>query len=260
MKQVKRRIWAGAICEQVVYLVPDKTRNIRDSRPQKPRFESEEERQEHLLGISRRVHYRNFQANFGPTSLYSTLTFDMEHEIHDFLDARRIRNNFIKVLKRACPDAVIFCYMGRGKSTHRIHFHMVSEGIPEEIIRKKWKYGTICRIEHLREHNHFQGVDRGQDYTGLATYLFDHWTPEQGGHRWYQTKNAKKPEAEPAAEVRIRGGYTKDRPPRAPKGYTLVDITETKYGLIRYLYVALPEKRKYTRRKNRSPDRFDSAL
>ena len=257
MRQAKRRIWAGVICEQVVYNLPDKARNIKDSQPQKPRFDSEEERQEHLLGISRRVHYRNFQANFGPTSLYYTLTFDVEHEIHDFIDARRIRNNFIKALKRAYPNAVIFCYMGRGKSTHRIHFHMVSEGIPEETIRKKWKYGTICRVSYLREHNYFEGVDRGQDYSGLANYLFDHWTQEQGGHRWYQTKNAKKPEAEPAKEVKVRGGYTKDRPPKAPKGYTLIDITATKYGCIHYIYVALPVKRKYTRRKNRSPDRFD---
>lgn len=257
MRQAKRRIWAGAICEQVVYNLPDRARNIKGSQPQKPRFESEEERKAHRLGISRRTHYRNFQANFSPTSLYSTLTFDLEHEIHDFIDAKRIRNNFIKVLKRACPEAVIFCYMGKGKATHRIHFHMVSEGIPEEVIREKWKYGTICRIEKLREHNYFNGVDRGQDYAGLATYLFEHWTEEMGGHRWYQTKNAKKPEVEPAKEVKIRGGYTKDRPPKAPKGYTLVDITETKYGCVRYIYVALPLKHKYTRRKNRSPDRID---
>lgn len=260
MRQVKRRIWAGAICEQVVYNLPDRARNIKGSQPQKPRFESEEERKAHRMGISRRTHYRNFQANFSPTSLYSTLTFDLEHEIHDFIDARRIRNNFMKVLKRACPDAVIFCYMGKGKATHRIHFHMVSEGIPEEVIREKWKYGTICRIEKLREHNYFNGVDRGQDYTGLATYLFDHWTEEIGGHHWYQTKNAKKPEVEPAKEVKVRGGYTKDRPPKAPKGYTLVDITMTKYGCMHYMYVLLPVKRKYTRRKNRSPDRFDGAL
>ena len=74
--------------------------------------------------------------------------------------------------------------MGRGKGTHRIHFHMVSEGIPEEQIRKLWGMGEIVRIEHLREHNYYSGIDHGQDYTGLANYLFGHWTPEQGGHRW----------------------------------------------------------------------------
>lgn len=249
MKQVKRRIWAGAVCYQVVYNVPDRTRNIRDSVPRKPRFENEEERKEFLLGISRRKHARSFNANFGPSSLYSTLTCDQEHEIHDFEDAKRVRKNFIKSLKRAYPEAVVFCYIGRGKSTHRIHFHMVSEGIPKEVIEEKWKHGGVRRIENLRTHNFYNGVDRGQDYTGLADYLFDHWKPEIGGHRWYQTKNARKPEADPAAEVRLRGGYTKDRPPKPPKGYTLVDITCTKYGCLHYTYVALPEKRKYQRRK-----------
>ena len=43
MRQAKRRIWAGVICEQVVYNLPDKARNIKDSQPQKPRFDSEEE-------------------------------------------------------------------------------------------------------------------------------------------------------------------------------------------------------------------------
>ena len=145
MKQVKRRIWAGAVCYQVVYNVPDRTRNIRDSVPRKPRFENEEERKEFLLGISRRKHARSFNANFGPSSLYSTLTCDQEHEIHDFEDAKRVRKNFIKSLKRAYPEAVVFCYIGRGKSTHRIHFHMVSEGIPKEVIEEKWKHGGVRR-------------------------------------------------------------------------------------------------------------------
>lgn len=249
MRQAKRRIWAGAVCEQVVYNVPDRTRNIKNSKPTPPRFETEEERQEHKLGISRRRHARAFNSNFGPSSLYCTLTFDDDHELHEFQEARRIRNNYIKALKRACPEAVIFCYMGRGKSTHRIHFHMVAEGIPEEIIRGKWKYGKICRIDHLRTHNYFDGKDRGQDYTGLANYLFGHWTAEQGGHRWYQTRNAKKPQVDPATEVRVTGGYTKDRPPRPPKGYTLVETRATRYGCIHYIYVALPEKRTYRRRE-----------
>ena len=36
------------------------------------------------------------------------------------------------------PGARILIYMGRGKGTHRIHFHMVSEGIPEDMITKLW--------------------------------------------------------------------------------------------------------------------------
>lgn len=244
---VKRKIFSGPIIEQLVYNVPDGTLNIDNWDPDKKlreRFRDEEERAAFLKEISRRVHFRNFMANFSPTSLYSTLTFDDEHEVHTFREAKRIRNNFRRVLQYACPDAVFFIYLGRGKSTNRIHFHMVSEGIPEEIISRKWKYGTIKRIENLRKHNYYNGVDHGQDYTGLANYLFEHWTPEVGGHRWFQTKNAKKPEKQPAKEVHVRGGYSEKRPPRAPRGYTLVETKSTKYGYYYFKYVWLPPKKR----------------
>ena len=244
---VKRKIFSGPIIEQLVYNVPDGTPNIEDYDPDKQlrkRFRDEEERAAFLKEISRRVHFRNFMANFSPTSLYSTLTFDDEHEVHTFRDAKRIRQNFRRVLQYAYPDAVFFIYMGRGKSTNRIHFHMVSEGIPEEFISQKLKYGNVKRIDHLRKHNYYDGVDHGQDYTGLANYLFNHWTPEVGGHRWFQTKNARKPERQPAKEVRVRGGYSAKHPPRAPKGYQLVETKTTKYGYHYFKYVWMPPKPK----------------
>lgn len=252
MRTVKRRIWAGTVCEQLVYNVPDGIRNIDDYDPEKrlrQRFKDAEERAAFLKEISRRVHFRNFMANFSPTSLYSTLTFDDEHEVHTFQEAKRIRDNYKRVLQYAYPDAVFFIYMGRGKSTNRIHFHMVSEGIPEACISSKWKYGKIKRITHLREHNYYDGVDHGRDYSGLANYLFDHWTKEVGGHRWFQTKNAKKPEREPATEVHVRGGYSEKRPPRAPTGYTLVEVKTTKYGYHYFKYVWMPPKSKEKRRQ-----------
>lgn len=246
MKRIKRRVFSGAVCEQIVYNVGDNIQQIKESKP-RVRFENEEEREHHRTEISRRRHYRNFQANFGPSSIYSTLTFDNSHEVHTFDEARRLRDNYIRRMKRACPDAVIFIYMGRGRSTHRIHFHMVSEGVPEEIIVSKWQGGKILRTEHLREHNFVDGQDRGQDYWGLANYLFDHWTPEQGGHRWKQTSNARKPEAETPTE--IKRNYSCEKPPRPPKGYMLVDAMETKYGYLYFRYVLIPPK--YTRKRKK---------
>lgn len=251
MRTVKRRIYSGTVCEQLVYNVPDGVQNLNDYDPDKhirQRFRDAEERAAFLKEISRRVHFRNFMANFSSASLYSTLTFDDAHEVHTFKEAKRIRENYRRVLQYAYKDAVFFIYIGRGKSTNRIHFHMVSQGLPEDVISKKWKYGEIKRIVHLREHNYYNGVDHGQDYTGLANYLFDHWTPEVGGHRWFQTKNARKPEREPAKEVRVRGGYSEKRPPRAPKGYTLVETKSTKYGYHYFKYVWMPPKRKEKRR------------
>ena len=249
---VKRKIFSGPVIEQLVYNVPDGAANIEDYDPDKSlrkRFRDEEERAAFLKEISRRIHFRNFMANFAPSSLYSTLTFDDENEVHTFPEARRIRQNYRRVLQYAYPDAVFFIYIGRGKSTNRIHLHMVSEGIPKDFIAKKWKYGTVNRIVHLRKHNYYDGVDHGQDYTGLANYLFNHWTPEVGGHRWFQTKNAKKPEREKAKKVSERTKYSEKRPPRAPKGYTLVETKSTKYGYYYFKYVWLPPKPKEKERQ-----------
>ena len=248
---MKQRMFFGQFCEQKVYNVPTGTKKLKEYDPEKTkkeRFESEEAYAQFKMDISRRNHIRLFHANFSPTSLYSTHTFDDEYEIHTFEEAKIIRKRFVGSLKRKYKDAVIFLYMGRGKTTNRIHFHMVSEGIPEDFIVSKWKYGKIRHCQHLREHCWFEGQDRGQDYTGLANYLFNHWTEEIGGHHWFMTKNAKRPEVEEAKEVKVRGGYSEKRPPVAPKGYKLVDIEATKYGYWCFRYIVIPQ-----RDRSRSP-------
>lgn len=248
MQRVKTRLFSGAVCEQIVFNVPDRVREIKKAEP-RPRFKTEEERAQHRIGISRRKHARMFNAAFSPSSLYSTLTLDNEYEVHTFKEARRLRDNYYRRLKYHFPDAKIVIYMGRGKSTNRIHFHMVSDGVPEERITKLWGMGEIVRIEHLKEHNYYNGIDHGQDYTGLANYLFDHWTPEQGGHRWKATQNMDKPEREPNTPV--KRNYTENKPPRPPKGYILVESKATKYGYLYYKYVRQPEPDKRSGRKRK---------
>lgn len=241
MKKVKKRIFSGCVCEQEIYYMSEGG-DLHSDKP-RLRFKTPEERAAHREGISRRNHTRLFNENFSPTSLYSTLTLDNEHEVHSFSDARKIRDNYIRRLKYLYPDAVIFAYLGRGKSTARIHMHMVSEGIPAEVIIAKWKQGEINRIEHLREHNYAEipgkgRVDCGKDYTGLANYLYDHWTPDQGGHRWKQTKNAKKPTKEKAVEIKRE--YSEKNPPSPPKGYIYIEGKVTPYGYQVYKYVLKP--------------------
>lgn len=254
MKRIKRRTFSGAVCEQIVYSVSDRVRDIKNAKPSRQRFKNEQERQLHKQEISRRRHARLFNENFCPTSLYSTLTFDDENEVHTFTEARWILDNFIRRLQYACPGAVIFAYKGRGKSTQRIHFHMVSEGVTKEIIQKQWLYGSVLRIVNLREHNYYDGVDHGQDYTGLANYLFDHWTPEQGGHRWKQTRNARRPDVEPATET--KRDYSIEKPPLPPKGYILVGAKATKYGYLYFKYVKIPSSKNGDGRKKPIPNRL----
>lgn len=240
MKTMKKRIFSGCVCEQIVYTVRENTdiKSYDPEKPRKERFANEQERIKHREGISRRHHARAINANFHPGDLYSTLTFDDDWEVHSFRDAKRIRNNYIRRLLRAYPEAVIFLYMGRGKGTQRIHFHMVSHGIPKEAITEKWQCGSIWRVCRLREHNYYDGVDYGADYTGLANYLWNHWTPEVGGHHYYKSKNAKAADEEKAKEVAASVCYSQERPPRAPKGMRLVEVQTTPYGYQRFKYVA----------------------
>ena len=246
MRRVKKRTFSGVVCEQEVYDIPDRIKDVRNARPPRPRFKTEEEREQHRIGISRRKHTRLVNSNFTHNSLYSTLTLSNQFEVHTFEESEKIRKNFMKRIKRKFPDARMMIYMGRGKSTHRIHFHILSDGVPEEAIRQKWNLGNIIRIDHLKEHNYYDGIDCGEDYTGLANYLFDHWTPEQGRKRWSATQNLIKPEEEAPKEIKRE--YTETKAPLAPKGYILVESKSTKYGYLYFKYVKKPPKKS---RKNK---------
>lgn len=241
-KQVKKRIFAGAVCDQVIYQKEDDgTRGISLKNP-KPRFKNEAEREAHKLAISRRHHALLINANFGPTSYFSTLTFDDANEVYDYKDARRLRDNYYRRLRHAFPDAKIAIYMGRGRSTARIHFHMLSDGIPEEMIKEKWTFGEIRECRRFREHNidRVTGQDHGHDYTNVANYYFDHWSPEQGsGKRYKHSNNFTQPEEEKPALCILQ--YSAEHPPRPPKGYIYTgDCFITGYGYMRFRYVIDP--------------------
>lgn len=241
MRRVKTRTFSGCVCEQEVFTISDRATDVRKAKP-RLRFKTDAEREAHRLAISRRRHTQMFNTNFSPTSLYSTLTLDDEHEVHTFPEARHIRDLYFRRLKYHYPKARIAIYMGRGKSTQRIHYHMVSDGIPEDVIKKLWGAGSVLRVEGLRAHNYYNGKDYGQDYTGLANYLFDHWTPEQGGHRWRGSRNLSKPDREPQRGALV--DYSTQRPPKAPKGYILAESKATPFGYLYFKYVLAPPPRR----------------
>lgn len=252
MRRAKRRTWAGDVCYQVVYTVPQRMENIKTSQPQTPRFETEEDRKAHRDGISLRRFVKLVNHNFSPTSCYSTLTFNKEYDVHTFEEATLLINRYVKRLQYRYPGCKIILVKGRGKGTGRIHCHMLSDGIPLEAISEVWGMGEVVRIEKLRAHNYYinedgQKVDHGANYKGLAIYLHNHWTEEQGGRRWKATRTIKAPEPEQATEaVRM---YTVDKPPVSPKGYILVSATATKYGTLHFEYVRKVEPQKRGRKK-----------
>ena len=235
MKRVKTRMFAGAVCEIAVWNQAD---NEKPSlRVKRERFASVEQYEEFKEAQARRKFVQLVNANHGPSSLKGTLTFDDANELYSFKDARKVRSVYVRRIRRRFPDAKIIIVMGRGDSTVRIHFHYIMSGASEEAIRECWTWGEIVECKRLREHNVYDGVDHGQDYTGLAQYYWKHWTPEQGGHHYYATRNHIRPK--PEEPVEIKREYTVDKPPRAPKGYVLVESKANIFGYLYFKYVKL---------------------
>lgn len=241
MRRVKQRTFSGAVCEQIVYNISERA-DIRTAKPRKPRFENEEDRAAHREAISRKKNAQLINANFSPTSYYSTLTFALDCEVHTAEECKREMGNYARRLLYRYPEAKVYLVYGKGRHTARFHLHMISDGIPEEEIGKHWGRGSVLESKRLRAHNYYKNeagelIDHGQDYTGLANYLFDHWRPEFGGHRWRASRTCCKPEAEAPMEA-VRE-YSPKKPPVAPRGYTLVEARATKYGYQYYKYVYL---------------------
>lgn len=190
-KRWKKRIFSGQVCEQIVWTASSRASS---GKPPHPHFRTEQEREAHRMQIARRHCAALVNCNFTTDGYFMTLTFDEENEIETFADANRERDNFRRRLTYRCPDAKYMIFMGRGKSTSRIHFHVIAENVTPEDIEKAWKLGSVKRIEHLRDHNHLpDGTDVGRDFTQVAVYCFNHWKAEQGGHYYSRSKNLVQP-------------------------------------------------------------------
>ena len=112
MKRMKVRTDSGVVTELVFFNVSDRA-DVKKVKPPRPRFKNEDERAAFNLAIARRRNAQNVNANFGPTSSYSILTFSNEYEVHTFEEARRVRDNFVRRIQYRCPKARIMIYMGR---------------------------------------------------------------------------------------------------------------------------------------------------
>lgn len=239
MERVKQNIYAGNTLDINIFHVCSGDIGKRNAR-QRERFETEEERKSFNEGRSLRNCIRLINENFTENGYYITLTFNDENEIYSFEDAKRIRDNFRRRIKYKCKNDIFCIFMGRGKSTSRIHFHVLYEGNNLNYVLQQWKYGEVRDCKHLREHNidPETGQNLGRDYTALATYLWNHWTPEQGGQHYLHSKNFRKPYKE-KTKISVRK-YSPEKPPAAPKGYKYIKcLANTKYGFQCFHYVKL---------------------
>lgn len=239
--RIKKRTFAGVVCEQEVFTVYGQRELPDRNREPRIRFQNSEERKAHANGIARRAHARLINANFRPGDLYVTLTFNEKNECHSYEECWALLRRYLKRIRRKYPNAKIAYYCGRGENTNRFHVHILAAGIPETFLIQKWGYGEIADIKQLRSHNLYEGIDHGADFTALANYLFDHWEPEQGPHRYHHTRNFEKPEVEAYRRCRVR--YSEEHPPRPPKGYKLVEMKTTRYGYMYFKYVKEPNAR-----------------
>ena len=119
--RAKRRIFAGSVCEQEVYTLPDRTKDVKKAEP-RPRFSSAEEYEDFKQRLARRNHARMFNATFSPASLYTTITLDNEHEVHTFAEADGIINPFWRRLRRVKTDPPNTRFRRRGTDNSRRFF------------------------------------------------------------------------------------------------------------------------------------------
>lgn len=118
---------------------------------------------------------------------------------------------------------------------------MLTDGVPEEAIRKQWTLGSVNRCEHLRAHIHYDGIDHGPDYTGLANYLLT------TGHRSRAGTITWRPATLPPAvgsRQTDKRNYTPAKPPHTPRDYILVESGATEFGFTYFKYVKIPPKRR----------------
>lgn len=170
MRRVKVRTYSGVVCEQEVFDIPDKLQDMRTAR----RGARDLPPRRSGSSTSWRFPAANIPAFLTPTLARPLYTAPSPFPTSTrYIPLRRPSGcgTISPPPAVRLPGCADMAYLGRGKATQRIHMHMVSEGVPEEYIRKQWYLGSVVRIEHLREHCYYDGVDHGQDYTGLANYL-----------------------------------------------------------------------------------------
>lgn len=258
MATYRKRTFSVAVCEIEYFNAPESR-----SPSLKPKLETvrtEAERRVYNRRKSEKHFTRLVNANFDHTAYYVTLTYDNEHLPLTIEEAEKGLENYIRRLRRTNPQAKIIAVTGHGKRSGRLHHHLIISGVSERDIIKKWTCGEIARAEHLRAHNFYNGVDHGEDFTALAAYLHAHTPDSVKGRRWRQTKNLLQPKADKPKKV--SRFYSEKKPPKAPKGYKLINVRCSEYfgsGYICFKYVRIPTEdlnynRYFSRGKSRKTD------
>lgn len=238
MQNCRRDTRSGAVYEIEIYPVSEAVRDISKSSPKPENIRTPEEKKRYNRHKSEKQCIRLVNANFTSSSYYVTLTYDNEHLPASYAEALKNVENYTRRLKYANPNARIMSFTGYGSRGGRLHHHLLIDCVSEADILSKWTFGKIAKAEHLRKHNYYNGVDHGEDFTALAVYLHKHSPDEYKGKRWKQTKNIQQPIRYKAKK--FKRAYSIERPPKAPKGFILVEKRVNEYyksGYVCFKYV-----------------------
>lgn len=254
MKRYKKRTFSGAVCEIEVYSVSD--RSTPKPKPTPEKLLTAEERAEYNRRKSEKHFIRLINTNFTHTAYYVTATYSNDKLPATYNEANNNLDNYIRRLRRTNPNAKIIAVTGFGKRSGRLHHHLIISGVSEDDIISKWNGGDIIRAEPLREHNYYNGLDHGEDYTALAVYLHSHTPLNAKGKRWKQTKTIQQPKEEKPKPIhRI---YSENKPPKAPQGFMLCEAHTSEFfgsGYVRFKYIRIPQSKL---QQNRFSDKAES--
>lgn len=234
MPNCKRITRSGAVYEVELYPVSETVRDLSKSKPEPANIRTDEEKEQYNRHKSEKHFVRVVNTNFTSRAYYVTLTYSNEHLPESYSAALRNIDNYTRRLKYSNPNAIIISVTGYGSRSGRLHHHLIISGVAESDITGKWDLGDIAKTEHLRKDNYYNGVNHGEDFTALAVYLHGHAPKEHKGKRWKQTKSIQQPVQDKAKP--IKRVYSTEHPPKALKGYILVESRTSNYYKSGYMY------------------------
>ncbi len=233
MAVCRKKTRSGAVYEVEFYPVPDGIKNARHSEPIPENIRTPEQKEEYNRHQSEKRFVRSVNTTFTSESFYDTLTYDDEHYPDSYYKAEKELEKYIRRLRYCNPNARIVAVTGYGSISGRLHHHLIIDGANDKDILRLWTNGKVAKHENLREHNYYNGVDYGEDFTALACYLHRHTPAGHRGKRWKQTKSIIKPVQDTAIAKRVN---SEKNPPEAPEGFVLVEVRKCEYYASGYIY------------------------
>lgn len=233
--RVIREVSAGAVIEKEIFCVPDGCKLTKKTEPKEELPKTPEEKAEANRKKSERRFIRKVNSSFTSRSFYITLTYDDFALPISYEEAEKLIANFLRRLKRWQPNLRAVTVTGYGRESNRLHHHLILDGdyIDIDKLLEMWTFGSIKRAERLRHHNYYNGIDCGEDFTGLAVYLHAHSNAKTKGKRWKEAGKLSEPIKDKPRELKIE--LSGDKPPRAPKGYKYIGIYESGFNQNKYI-------------------------